>query len=157
MLKALNPRDDINKQYVSRKEGWRRHTSIEDRVDVSARQHEDYKTKSKERLILSVSLSPSISLSRSIHLSIYIYNWRKGYIYIYICVCVCVSFSVCLYVTLYLSVVFEKWWQSSNTKLQKGCCNLMWLSPPKCEDDCIFHFRSKRNNTRINRTKITTK
>ncbi len=31
--KALHPRDDVDRQYVSRKEGGRGHASIEDSVD----------------------------------------------------------------------------------------------------------------------------
>ena len=35
MHKALHPRDDVDRQYVSRKEAGRRHVSIEDSVDAS--------------------------------------------------------------------------------------------------------------------------
>ena len=37
MLKALHPRDDIHKLYVSRKEGESEHASIEDTIDASIR------------------------------------------------------------------------------------------------------------------------
>ena len=35
MHKALHPRDDVNRLYVSKKEGGRGLTSIEDSVDAS--------------------------------------------------------------------------------------------------------------------------
>ena len=37
MPKALNPRDDVDRLYVSRKEGGRGLASIEDNVDASIR------------------------------------------------------------------------------------------------------------------------
>ena len=40
--KALHPRDDVNRLYVSRKEGGRGLTSIEDTVDASIQRLEDY-------------------------------------------------------------------------------------------------------------------
>ena len=40
--KALHPRDDIDKLYVSRKEGGRGHTSSEDSVDASIQRIENY-------------------------------------------------------------------------------------------------------------------
>ena len=49
--KTLHPRDDIDKLYVSRKEGGRRLTSIEDGVDASIQRLEDYIQKHEERLI----------------------------------------------------------------------------------------------------------
>ena len=42
MHKALHPRDDIDRQYVSRKEGGKGFASIEDSVDVSIQRLEDY-------------------------------------------------------------------------------------------------------------------
>ena len=51
MLKALHPKYDIDRLYVSRKEGGRGRTSIEDSIDVSIIRLEDYLKKSKERLI----------------------------------------------------------------------------------------------------------
>ena len=42
MHKALHPRNDVDRFYVSRKEGGRRLSSIEDSVDPSIRQLEDY-------------------------------------------------------------------------------------------------------------------
>ena len=50
MHKALHPWDDIDRLYVSRKEG-RRLASIEDSVDTSKRRLEDDIKKSKEKLI----------------------------------------------------------------------------------------------------------
>ena len=40
--KAIHPRDDIDKLYVSRKEGRRGYASIENTVDASIRRFEDY-------------------------------------------------------------------------------------------------------------------
>ena len=42
MHKALHPRDDVDRLYVSRKEGGRGLPSIEDSVDASIQQLEDY-------------------------------------------------------------------------------------------------------------------
>ena len=42
MHKALHPRDDIDRLYVSRKEGGRELVSIEDSVDVSIQRLKDY-------------------------------------------------------------------------------------------------------------------
>ena len=42
MHKALHPRDNVDRQYVSRKEGGRGLASIEDSVDASMQQLEDY-------------------------------------------------------------------------------------------------------------------
>ena len=42
MHKALNPRDGVDRLYVSRKEGERALSSIEDSVDASIQRLEDY-------------------------------------------------------------------------------------------------------------------
>ena len=42
MHKALHPRDDVDRLYVSRKEGGRGLASIEDNVDASIQLLEDY-------------------------------------------------------------------------------------------------------------------
>ena len=42
MHKALHPRDDIDRLYVSRKEGGRGLASIKDSVDASIQRLEDY-------------------------------------------------------------------------------------------------------------------
>ena len=42
MHKALHPRDDVDRKYVSRKEGGRGLASIEDSVDASIQRLEDY-------------------------------------------------------------------------------------------------------------------
>ena len=42
MHKTLHPRDDVDRIYVSRKEGGRGLTSIEDSVDASIQRLEDY-------------------------------------------------------------------------------------------------------------------
>ena len=51
MNKALHPRDDVNSQYVSRKEGGRGHTSIEDSVHASIQRLEVYIQKHEGGLI----------------------------------------------------------------------------------------------------------
>ena len=48
MHKALHPKDDTNRLYVSRKQGGRGHASIEDSVDALIRRLEDYIKKAKE-------------------------------------------------------------------------------------------------------------
>ena len=50
MHKVLNPRDDVDRLYVSRKKkGGRALTSIEDSVDVSMQRLEDFTEKHEER------------------------------------------------------------------------------------------------------------
>ena len=51
MHKALHPRDDVDRLYVSRKEGGRGLASIEDSVDVSIQRLEDYIQKHEGGLI----------------------------------------------------------------------------------------------------------
>ena len=42
LQKVLHPRDDVDRLYVSRREGGRGLTSIEDSVDASIQRLEDY-------------------------------------------------------------------------------------------------------------------
>ena len=51
MHKALRPRDDIDRLYVSRKDGGRGLVSTEDSVDTSIQRVEDYIEKCRGRLI----------------------------------------------------------------------------------------------------------
>ena len=51
MHKALHPRDDVDRLYVSRKEGGRGLASIEDNVDSSIQRLEDYIQKHEGGLI----------------------------------------------------------------------------------------------------------
>ena len=51
MHKALHPRDDVDRLYVSRKEGGRGLASIEDSVGTSIHRLENYIQKHEERLI----------------------------------------------------------------------------------------------------------
>ena len=51
MDKALHPRDDVDRLYVSRKEGGRGLASIEDSVDVSIQRLVDYIEKHEGGLI----------------------------------------------------------------------------------------------------------
>ena len=52
--KALYPRDDVERQYVSRKEGKRGLTSIEDSVHASIQRLEVYIKKHKRGLITAI-------------------------------------------------------------------------------------------------------
>ena len=54
MHKALHPRDDVDRLYVSRKEGGRGLASIEDSVDASIQRLEDYKEKHEGGLITTI-------------------------------------------------------------------------------------------------------
>ena len=54
MHKALHPRDDVDRLYVSRKEGGRGLASIEDSVDPSIQQLEDYIKKHDGGLITAI-------------------------------------------------------------------------------------------------------
>ena len=54
MHKTLHPRDDVDRLYVSRKEGGRRLASIEDNVDASIRRLEDYIEKHEGGLITAI-------------------------------------------------------------------------------------------------------
>ena len=49
--KALHPRDDVDRLYLSRKEGGRGMASIEDNVGASIQRFEDYVEKHKGGLI----------------------------------------------------------------------------------------------------------
>ena len=52
--KALNPREDVDSVYVSRKEGGRGLASIEDSFDASIQRLEDYIEKHKGGLITTI-------------------------------------------------------------------------------------------------------
>ena len=54
MNKALHPRDDVDRLYVSRKQGGRGLTSIEDSVDASIQRLEDYSEKHERGLITAI-------------------------------------------------------------------------------------------------------
>ena len=54
MHKALHPRDDVDRLYVSRKEGGRGLAIIEDSVDASIHQVEDYIQKHVGGLITAI-------------------------------------------------------------------------------------------------------
>ena len=54
MHKALHPKDDVDRLYVSRKEGGRRLGSIEDSVDASIQRLEDYIEKDERGLITAI-------------------------------------------------------------------------------------------------------
>ena len=56
MHKALHYRDDVDRLYVFRKERGRGHTSIEDSVDASIQQHEDYIEKHERGLITTIRI-----------------------------------------------------------------------------------------------------
>ena len=52
--KALYPRDDVNRQYVSRKKVGRGLASVEDNFDASIKRHEYYIEKQKGRLMTAI-------------------------------------------------------------------------------------------------------
>ena len=54
MQKALNPRDDVDRQYISIKEGGTGPASIEDTVDASIQRLEDYIEKHERGLITTI-------------------------------------------------------------------------------------------------------
>ena len=54
MHKALHPRDDVDRLYVSRKEGGRGLARIEDTVDASIQRLEDYIGKHERGLITTI-------------------------------------------------------------------------------------------------------
>ena len=54
MHKALHPRDDVDRLYVSRKEGGRGLASIEDSVHASIQRPEDYIEKHEQGLITAI-------------------------------------------------------------------------------------------------------
>ena len=54
MHKALYRRDNVDRLYVSRKEGGRGLTSIEDSVDASIQRLEDYIEKHEQGLITTI-------------------------------------------------------------------------------------------------------
>ena len=53
MYKTLNPKDKVDRLYMSRKEGERGLASIEDSVNTSIQRLEDYIENRRERLISS--------------------------------------------------------------------------------------------------------
>ena len=54
MHKALHPRDDVDRLYISRKERRRGLVSIEDSVDASIQRLEDYVEKHERGLITAI-------------------------------------------------------------------------------------------------------
>ena len=55
MNKSLHPRDDVDRQYVPRKEGGRGLANIEDSVDISIQRLEDYIEKHERGLITAIT------------------------------------------------------------------------------------------------------
>ena len=54
MHKALHPRDDVDRLYVSRKKGWSGLASIEETVDASIQRLEDYIENHEQGLITTI-------------------------------------------------------------------------------------------------------
>ena len=50
MHRALHPRDDFDRLYVSRKEGGRGLTNIKDSIDASIQQLENYIEKARKKI-----------------------------------------------------------------------------------------------------------
>ena len=57
MHKTLHLGDDVNRLYVSRKEGVRALANVEDSVDASIQGLEEYTKKSKEKFIIAAKNS----------------------------------------------------------------------------------------------------
>ena len=64
MHKALYPRVDVDRLYMSRKEGGRGLTSFEDSVDTSIQRLEDYTEKHRGRLIAATRINPDITKTK---------------------------------------------------------------------------------------------
>ena len=64
MHKAIHPRDDVDRLYVSRKEGGRGHASNENSVDTSIQRLEDYIEKHEWELITAIKNDTNNRLQR---------------------------------------------------------------------------------------------
>ena len=64
MHKALHPRDDVDRLYVSRKEGGRGLASIEDTVDASIQRIEDYIEKHERGLITTLRVDTDNTINK---------------------------------------------------------------------------------------------
>ena len=62
MHKALHPRDDVERLYVSKKEGGRGLTTIQDSVDTTTYQLEDYIRNRRGRLITGTRNNTDITI-----------------------------------------------------------------------------------------------
>ena len=62
--KALHPRDDVDRLYVSRKQWGRGLASIEDSVDASIQRLEDYIEKHKQGLITAIRNNTSNTIDK---------------------------------------------------------------------------------------------
>ena len=72
MHKTLHPRDDVDRLYVSRKEGGRGLANIEDRVDASIRWLEDYIEKQEGGLTTAIIKETGNTMD-----NIMTINWRQ--------------------------------------------------------------------------------
>ena len=61
MHKALHPRDDVDRLYVSRRERGRGLVSVKDSVDTSIQRLEDYIQKHGERLITTTRINTEVT------------------------------------------------------------------------------------------------
>ena len=66
MHKALHPRDDIDRLYVSRKEGKRGFTCIEDSLEASIQELKDYIKKSKRLTTAACNSTDNVRTNRTI-------------------------------------------------------------------------------------------
>ena len=67
MYKVLHPKDDIDRLYVSRKEGGRGLSSTEDNIDTYIQQLKDYIEKHRERLIKATRNNSDITRTNREH------------------------------------------------------------------------------------------
>ena len=72
MHKALHPRDDVDRLYVSRKEGGRRLASIEDSVDASLQRLKDYIDMHKGGVIIATKNYTDNTMANRM-----IINWKQ--------------------------------------------------------------------------------
>ena len=78
MHKALQPRDDVDRLYVSRKEGGRGLASIEDSVDAPIQRLEDYIEKHEQGLITVIKNDTDNTVTNRMIISREKWYWQHG-------------------------------------------------------------------------------
>ena len=82
MHKALHPRDDIDRLYVTRIEGGRELASIKDSVDASIKQLKDYIEKHEGGLIATIRNNINNTDSNRITITRKQKKWKKKQLYV---------------------------------------------------------------------------
>ena len=80
MHKALYPRDDVDRLYISRKEGGRVLTSIEDSVDASIQPLEDYIEKHEGGLITAIRNDTDNTMDNTMTITMK-QKWKEKHLY----------------------------------------------------------------------------